>query len=217
MLYFNLELICSYFVQEKKKIHPSIRYDRSLRYMLYWSFLGCSWRHLPCDQLDKVIIEGDASTGIKDRGATIPVEVSGHHLKAEGKKKLCCTTSKPLHSESSEFVHTWSSVYPRMPFMGPSAAALTTFLMSSYLACSQKTWSQQVSIWGNSTEAILSWRFGNKLTGFSRRTVRSTTDTLGVGTRKAMPVSLLKQEVTSIRICLDCRKEKQKTERTSNT
>lgn len=29
------------------------------------------------------------------------------------------------------------------------------------------------------------------LTGFSRRTVRSTTDTLGVGTRKAMPVSLL--------------------------
>lgn len=29
------------------------------------------------------------------------------------------------------------------------------------------------------------------LTGFSRRTVRSTTDTLGVGTRKAIPVSLL--------------------------
>lgn len=32
------------------------------------------------------------------------------------------------------------------------------------------------------------------LTGFSRRTVRSTTDTLGVGTRKAMPVSLLKYQ-----------------------
>uniref|UniRef100_A0A671WJS9 Uncharacterized protein n=1 Tax=Sparus aurata TaxID=8175 RepID=A0A671WJS9_SPAAU len=29
------------------------------------------------------------------------------------------------------------------------------------------------------------------VTGFSRRTVRSTTDTLGVGTRKAMPVNLL--------------------------
>uniref|UniRef100_A0A0E9XPE2 Uncharacterized protein n=1 Tax=Anguilla anguilla TaxID=7936 RepID=A0A0E9XPE2_ANGAN len=55
---------------------------------------------------------------------------------------------------------TWCSVYPRMPFMGPSAASLITFLMSSYLA------------------------------GFSRRTVRSTTDTLGVGTRKAIPVSL---------------------------
>merc|ERR1712121_169160 len=55
---------------------------------------------------------------------------------------------------------TWSSVYPRTPCMGPSAAALTTFLMSSILA------------------------------GFSRRTVRSTTETLGVGTRKAIPVSL---------------------------
>lgn len=29
------------------------------------------------------------------------------------------------------------------------------------------------------------------LTGFSRRQVRSTTDTLGVGTRKAIPVSFL--------------------------
>merc|ERR1712212_1383836 len=55
---------------------------------------------------------------------------------------------------------TWSSVYPRIPCMGPSAAALMTFLMSSILA------------------------------GFSRRTVRSTTETLGVGTRKAIPVSL---------------------------
>lgn len=30
--------------------------------------------------------------------------------------------------------YTWSSVYPRNPFMGPSAAAFITFLMSSYLA-----------------------------------------------------------------------------------
>ena len=29
------------------------------------------------------------------------------------------------------------------------------------------------------------------LTGFSRRQVRSTTETLGVGTRKAIPVSFL--------------------------
>uniref|UniRef100_A0A5F9DUW1 Secreted protein n=1 Tax=Oryctolagus cuniculus TaxID=9986 RepID=A0A5F9DUW1_RABIT len=46
-----------------------------------------------------------------------------------------------------------------MPFRGPSGACFTTFLMSSYLAA------------------------------FSRWQVRSTTDTLGVGTRKAMPVS----------------------------
>uniref|UniRef100_A0A8C0MM50 Uncharacterized protein n=1 Tax=Canis lupus familiaris TaxID=9615 RepID=A0A8C0MM50_CANLF len=46
-----------------------------------------------------------------------------------------------------------------MPLRGPSNACFTTFLMSSYLAA------------------------------FSRWHVRSTTDTLGVGTRKAMPVS----------------------------
>uniref|UniRef100_A0A673TN26 Uncharacterized protein n=1 Tax=Suricata suricatta TaxID=37032 RepID=A0A673TN26_SURSU len=46
-----------------------------------------------------------------------------------------------------------------MPLRGLSDACFTTFLMSLYLAA------------------------------FSRRQVRSTTDTLGVGTRKAMPVS----------------------------
>uniref|UniRef100_A0A2K6D968 Uncharacterized protein n=1 Tax=Macaca nemestrina TaxID=9545 RepID=A0A2K6D968_MACNE len=46
-----------------------------------------------------------------------------------------------------------------MPLRGPSDACFTTFLMSSYLA------------------------------GFSRWQVRSTTDTLAVGTRKSMPVS----------------------------
>uniref|UniRef100_A0A8I3X6B0 Uncharacterized protein n=1 Tax=Callithrix jacchus TaxID=9483 RepID=A0A8I3X6B0_CALJA len=46
-----------------------------------------------------------------------------------------------------------------MPLRGPSDACFTTFLMSLYLA------------------------------GFSRRQVRSTTDKLAVGTRKAMPVS----------------------------
>merc|ERR1719244_349570 len=54
---------------------------------------------------------------------------------------------------------TWSSVWPRIPFMLPSDAFLMAALMSSYLA------------------------------GFFRRTVRSTTDTLGVGTRNAMPVN----------------------------
>uniref|UniRef100_A0A8C0NPZ1 Uncharacterized protein n=1 Tax=Canis lupus familiaris TaxID=9615 RepID=A0A8C0NPZ1_CANLF len=48
-----------------------------------------------------------------------------------------------------------------MPLRGPSDACFTTFLMSSYLAA------------------------------FSRQQVRSTTDTLGVGTWKTMPVSFL--------------------------
>mmetsp|Transcript_10537 Transcript_10537/g.33311 ORF Transcript_10537/g.33311 Transcript_10537/m.33311 type:complete len:201 (-) Transcript_10537:88-690(-) len=55
---------------------------------------------------------------------------------------------------------TSSSVQSRTPFMGPAAASLMAATMSSYLA------------------------------GFSRRQVRSTTDTSGVGTRNAMPVSL---------------------------
>src|SRR2546429_7233238 len=47
-----------------------------------------------------------------------------------------------------------------LPFNSPSAAALTVDLMSSYVA------------------------------GFSRRQVKSTTETFAVGTRIAMPVSL---------------------------
>jgi hypothetical protein len=53
-----------------------------------------------------------------------------------------------------------SSVYPRTPFILPSAADLMAALISSMEA------------------------------GFWSRQVRSTTETLGVGTRKAMPVSL---------------------------
>lgn len=51
---------------------------------------------------------------------------------------------------------------------------------------------------GHVSKTILSIEGFNQvevlLTGFSRRTVRSTTDTLGVGTRKAIPVSLLQEE-----------------------
>merc|ERR1719174_830941 len=55
---------------------------------------------------------------------------------------------------------TSSSVYPRMPFKGPSAAALTVAQMSAYEA------------------------------PVFRVHVRSTTETSHVGTRKAIPVSL---------------------------
>merc|ERR1719471_1341667 len=54
---------------------------------------------------------------------------------------------------------TSSSVKSRMPCMGPAAASLMAATMSSYLA------------------------------GFSSLQVKSTTDTSGVGTRNAMPVS----------------------------
>ena len=59
--------------------------------------------------------------------------------------------------------YTWSSVYPRMPLSSSSAAVFMTVLISSYVAF------------------------------FSRRTVRSTTDTSGTGTRKAIPVSFLQK------------------------
>merc|ERR1719442_334185 len=54
---------------------------------------------------------------------------------------------------------TSSSVQSRTPFMSPAAYSLTAATISSYLA------------------------------PFSKRHVRSTTETSGVGTRKAMPVS----------------------------
>merc|ERR1711953_1560625 len=54
---------------------------------------------------------------------------------------------------------TSSAVQSKTPFMGPSAAALIAATMSSYLA------------------------------PFSMRHVKSTTETSGVGTRKAMPVN----------------------------
>merc|ERR550525_758843 len=54
---------------------------------------------------------------------------------------------------------TSSSVKSKMPFMGPAAASLMAATMSSYLA------------------------------GFSSLQVKSTTDTSGVGTRNAIPVS----------------------------
>merc|ERR1711879_805059 len=55
---------------------------------------------------------------------------------------------------------TSSSVQSRTPFMSPAAYSLIFATISSYLA------------------------------GFSKRQVKSTTDTSGVGTRKAMPVNL---------------------------
>merc|ERR1719373_1403584 len=54
---------------------------------------------------------------------------------------------------------TSSSVQSRTPAMSPAAASFTAATMASYLA------------------------------GFSKRQVRSTTETSGVGTRKAMPVN----------------------------
>merc|ERR1719266_2089468 len=54
---------------------------------------------------------------------------------------------------------TSSSVQSKTPAMGPAAASLTAATISSYFA------------------------------GFSKRHVKSTTDTSGVGMRKAMPVS----------------------------
>lgn len=37
--------------------------------------------HVPCDQLDEVLVEGDASTSIKDGGVGVAVEVCGHNLR----------------------------------------------------------------------------------------------------------------------------------------
>lgn len=88
---------------------------------------------VPGHQLDEVVVEGDASTGVKDGGVTVPVEVCGHHL-GEGAMLVSGVEMQVAAVIVPTQRPTWWSVYPRMPFMGPSAAAFTTFLMSSYLA-----------------------------------------------------------------------------------
>merc|ERR1711884_350361 len=72
-----------------------------------------------------------------------------------------------LTSRIEEYLHeiksvdtTSSSVHDRTPLIGPAAASFTAATISSYFA------------------------------GFSNRQVKSTTETSGVGTRNAMPVSL---------------------------
>merc|ERR1719262_1149928 len=70
------------------------------------------------------------------------------------------STTDEVFSPTKSVETTSSSPYPRMPFMGPSASALIAATMSAIDA------------------------------PFSMRAVRSTTETSGVGTRKAIPVSL---------------------------
>src|SRR5215470_8738736 len=71
----------------------------------------------------------------------------------------------PTKSEET----TSSSVYARMPFIGPSDAAFIAALISSYLA------------------------------GLANRHVKSTTETFDTGTRNAIPVNLpLRSGITSV-------------------
>lgn len=42
---------------------------------------------VPCDQLDEVVVEGDASTSIKDGGVAVAIEVCGHNLREEKKDR----------------------------------------------------------------------------------------------------------------------------------
>merc|ERR1719161_2539511 len=70
------------------------------------------------------------------------------------------STTEDVFSPTKSVETTSSSTYPRTPFIVPSASALIAATIASMDA------------------------------PFSRRAVKSTTDTSGVGTRKAMPVSL---------------------------
>lgn len=104
-----------------------------------------SWSQtVPCDQLDEVVVEGDTGAGVKDGGVAVAVEVCGHNLRGEKRTGLSKSWTRTEEEEEEELKATWCSVYPRMPFMGPSAAAFTTFLMSSYLACRRGNQQQKV-------------------------------------------------------------------------
>ncbi len=49
---------------------------------------------VPCDQLDKVVVEGDASASIKDGGANVAIEVCGDNL-------VLCVSQNALHGSIS--------------------------------------------------------------------------------------------------------------------
>lgn len=91
----------------------------------------------PWDQFDKVVVEGDASASIKDGGVHVAIKVGGDNLKGGERRSLDALRSIQMSSNVKEKTEkpAWWSVYARTPFIGPSAAAFTTFLMSSYLAC----------------------------------------------------------------------------------
>lgn len=42
-------------------------------------------KSVPCDQLDKVVVEGDSGSSVKDGGVAVAVEVCGHDLRREKK------------------------------------------------------------------------------------------------------------------------------------
>lgn len=44
---------------------------------------GVHNEYVPCDQLDKVVVQSDASASIKDGGADITIEVCGDDLQVE--------------------------------------------------------------------------------------------------------------------------------------
>ena len=76
-----------------------------------------------------------------------------------------------------------SSVQSRTPFMGPLEASLIAATMSSGWHYSHD--------WPRLTSVVQS----SYLAGFSKRTVRSTTETFGVGTRKAIPCCAVHDKV----------------------
>ena len=58
----------------------------------------CELIVVPCDQLDKVIIKGDASASIKDGGVSVTIEVCGDDL-------VLCVSQNALHGSISCGLH----------------------------------------------------------------------------------------------------------------
>ena len=73
---------------------------------------------------------------------------------------------------------TSSSVYPKIPFRDPLAASWIAWQISSYLAYEI-----------NYFKFLQTVNLCLTRTGLLNRAVRSTTETFGVGTRKAIPVN----------------------------
>lgn len=57
---------------------------------------------VPCDQLDKVLVEGNASAGIKDGGVVVAIEVCGDDLRESEERGRHVNENTDRQFKSSE-------------------------------------------------------------------------------------------------------------------
>lgn len=98
--------------------HTRLLYPNSLSYLSGEKAENGStpWRQIlelhpleptvPCDQLDEVVVEGDACASIKDGGVAVAVEVRGHDLRGTERRRLVQQQDLAVQRGQSERANT---------------------------------------------------------------------------------------------------------------